>query len=416
MAADVPVGEGMTSHTITIAALRARSFGLNCALAISAMVVSLLVLNHYSYSFTFARITHLGISGFLIIIIILTIFTSILESLCRILERYFKGNWKGSGRLAKYLLRRALQRQIERYDRLRDRVIEADDILRKKAEIAAGEGPVIERRLLWSDFARLREFPARERIGPTRLGNALVAAMDRLGDRYAIAAPIVTPRLMNTLTRRESRNLEAAMLRVDSNTRLCATTIGFSVLFLIAGGLAGSVQIGFFWLGAFISLILARLVYDASVQAATEYGVWLEVAFDLNRIKLLKRLNIAPPQTVDQEKHLYMIVSDMLSGASVHGVEFMYQQKIGKGVRVVKNVMTGDSYYTEQAMAVGRKAKARAKNVNYIKKEEAISSLDLGRLADELMKLRSKLHENPESPQRDSAIGAIADAEAAARG
>lgn len=78
--------------------------------------------------------------------------------------------------------------------------------------------------------------------------------------------------------------------------------------------------------------------------------------------------------------------------------------------------MTGDQYNVEQAMAVGRKAEARADHVQFIKLSGE-GAIDNQKLAQELAALRTAIREDPDASQdeKDEAAGALLEAERSAK-
>jgi hypothetical protein len=74
----------------------------------------------------------------------------------------------------------------------------------------------------------------------------------------------------------------------------------------------------------------------------------------------------------------------------------------------------GDQYKVGQAGAVGPGAHAHHMRFQQIWQEGG-GGLDLKVLAEELSQLRAALKQEPTSPEQDSAIGAVAAAEVAAR-
>jgi hypothetical protein len=77
--------------------------------------------------------------------------------------------------------------------------------------------------------------------------------------------------------------------------------------------------------------------------------------------------------------------------------------------------MSGDSFNVEQAMAVGPKAVAKAKRVQFIKIQGIEAPLDAQRLADELKTLRAAIRdrEDVDPDERDGTLGALLEAQKA---
>jgi hypothetical protein len=77
--------------------------------------------------------------------------------------------------------------------------------------------------------------------------------------------------------------------------------------------------------------------------------------------------------------------------------------------------MSGEQFNTEQAMAVGPNAKAKAKSVTF-NRFSADGGVDPARLKEELASLRSAVRDDPSVAQddKDDAVGALREAEKAA--
>jgi hypothetical protein len=256
----------------------------------------------------------------------------------------------------------------------------------------------------------LSQFPPREQILPTRLGNVLRAAEYRVNERYSLDLAIVYPRLRAVLPDNLNNGLDHAAANMEVAARLSVT----AYFFAIAGLLLAAIQT-YMLLLAPTGILLAGLWYSIAVDRAGYFGTQLEVAFDLHRIPLLQRLNMPVPQSWEEERRAFERVTGFLAGIDDHHLPFVYStsDQSLRRLTIVGNPSFGDSYFVDQAMAVGRNATARARQANFMQfaKDE---NVDLGQLARELSKLREALKDEPDSAMRDSAIGALADAEVAA--
>jgi hypothetical protein len=273
-----------------------------------------------------------------------------------------------------------------------------------------------DERLIASTKILLERYPAPDRLLATALANALRVAEDKVGDRYSLSYSVVFPRLYVILPRKRQRALDNSAARIDFSARL-AFTLGLASL--LALGLASRYSVvglaspysvlGFL---AFLVLwLLARWAYGSSIEYAVAHGEQLEVAFDLYRMDLLRRLNIKVPGNKKEEQDIFATVSRDLAGVAAHNLPFVYSSNRVRAVNVM-----GDQFNVEQAMAVGPDAKAKAKNVYFTQlRDDSGREIDLTQLAQELSKLRAALKDEPDTPERDSALGAIADAEVASK-
>jgi hypothetical protein len=264
-----------------------------------------------------------------------------------------------------------------------------------------------DERLIASTKILLERYPAPDRLLATALANALRVAEDKVGDRYSLSYSVVFPRLYAILPRKRQRALDNSAARIEFSARLSFT---LTLASLLALGLAG--RYAFLSVLAFLALwLLVRGVYDSSIECAVAHGEQLEVAFDLYRMNLLRKLNIKVPDNKKEEQEIFATVSGDLAGAAAHNLPFVYSRNRVRAVNVM-----GDQFNVEQAMAVGPEAKAKAKNVYFTQLRDASGrDIDLTQLAQELSKLRGALKDEPDTPERDSALGAIADAEVASR-
>lgn len=148
-------------------------------------------------------------------------------------------------------------------------------------------------------------YPKRERLMPTRLGNALRAAEDYSKDAYGGGMDTVFwwPRLWPLLPEKVQEEVEEAltpMVALLNFTSLVAiVSIGGS---LYLGGL------GFQREGALVlagGVVLAFISYRAAVAQAQSYGERIRSAVDLYRFDLLRSLHQPLPETLDDEIALW---------------------------------------------------------------------------------------------------------------
>jgi hypothetical protein len=264
-----------------------------------------------------------------------------------------------------------------------------------------------QERSIWAVIALLERFPSASRILPTSLANAVRAAEDKVSARYSLSSTVVFPRLYAILPSKQRLALDRSIARVDFSTRLACTMILAALLILplaIYNWPLSAITYLPLWL-------MMRSTYRSSIEHAVAQGEQMEVAFDLYRMELLRRLNYDVPRDREEERQIFTVVSGVLSGVAAHNLRFVFSESKNRRVTIM-----GDQFNVEQAMAVGPEAKARAKNVYFTQlRDSSGKEIDLEQLAQELGKLRAALKEEPDTPERDSAIGAIADAETASK-
>jgi hypothetical protein len=144
---------------------------------------------------------------------------------------------------------------------------------------------------------KLRSYPPRAAILPTRLGNVLRAAEHRAGSRYGLEATIAWPRLYPLLGDKLTGVLDDLRDQLDLAARFC-------VAFGLATVLSASCLAGHGWWLAVAggTLLGAMLCYRAAVSAAAAYGEAIESAFDLHRFDLLKALHLPLPANLAEER------------------------------------------------------------------------------------------------------------------
>ena len=135
---------------------------------------------------------------------------------------------------------------------------------------------------------------------------------------------------------------------------------------------------------------------------------WTTIAPAVEDHLSLTEENFVEGETAEQlEAYL-----DVLFNLGEHGGAYRHEDR-ERVERVVKYVM-GDEYTIGQAGAVG--PGAHAEHMTFVQSWNALSGeLEMGGLADELAALRRHLREHATEPEQDAAIGALAEAEMAAR-
>lgn len=143
---------------------------------------------------------------------------------------------------------------------------------------------------------RMNDYPTRDRLLPTRLGNALRAGEDEAGDRYDLATNTMFRRLYPVLPDRFGRLIDDARDQLDMTTKLCVTLL---VATVVSAALLAT-HLRWLLLPAGTAL-LAWVAYRAAVRTARTYGDTLSLAFDLYRFDMLKALHYPLPANPAQE-------------------------------------------------------------------------------------------------------------------
>ncbi|MEV6647397.1 hypothetical protein [Amycolatopsis sp. NPDC051371] len=140
-------------------------------------------------------------------------------------------------------------------------------------------------------------YPARDRILPTRLGNALRSGEDSAGRPYGIDAILIAPHLALVAEESHVRYLRDSRQQLDTAVRLCV--VSFVAFLLTTGGLLTD---GWWLLLAMIPYTLSYVAYRASVASAADYMVAVATVIDLNRFKVYERLHIELPDSTAEER------------------------------------------------------------------------------------------------------------------
>lgn len=223
-------------------------------------------------------------------LILITVLAYLLMPLTRPTVRFYEGYWPG------WLYRRFgdIPRWGERavYERMT-----------KDLDQAEVKGD-------WPRFNELQAelfygYPKRERLMPTRLGNALRASEDYSKGAYGDGMDTVFwwPRLWPLLPEKAHEEVEEAltpMVALLNFTSLVAIiSIGGS---LYLGGLGFQKEAVLVFVGG---VVLAFISYRAAVSQAQSYGERIRSAVDLYRFELLRSLHQPLPKTLDDEITLW---------------------------------------------------------------------------------------------------------------
>lgn len=141
-----------------------------------------------------------------------------------------------------------------------------------------------------ADWA-LAHSPEPGELMPTRLGNTLKAAEQRVRHKYGLDPIVCWPRLRLVLPERTARGMAHARNSLDN----CAQTWLWCLLFVLFWTWAA-------WWAALVGLVGAYLAYRALLGAAAAYAEALESVFDLYRRALYESLAWPMPEMPSAER------------------------------------------------------------------------------------------------------------------
>jgi len=119
------------------------------------------------------------------------------------------------------------------------------------------------------------------------LGNTLRAAERRAGERYYLPTVETLPRLYQHLSARLGAAYDAAVDTLDAAARMAVSTAA-------AGLFAAAAYYddpGLWWIPVGL-WVLSFLSYRGAITAAAQYGLFMDIAFDVHRFDLLKALHL----------------------------------------------------------------------------------------------------------------------------
>jgi len=159
---------------------------------------------------------------------------------------------------------------------------------------------------------RVNHYPyVPERILPTRLGNTIAAFEHYPYLRYGIDGQAVWPRLIPFLDKNGFvAYVEKEKSAFDFLLNLTAVTVFLGLECL---GLSCLLLEPQWLLGCVIAVPLVALAYSTLVTNAVYWGDMTKVAFDLYRHDLRKALLVRQPQSLDDEREQWKIISAFLA-------------------------------------------------------------------------------------------------------
>jgi len=131
---------------------------------------------------------------------------------------------------------------------------------------------------------RLHDLPAAAALMPTRLGNILRAAEDRIRDRYGLDPVVCWPHLWLCLDGEAQKELAGARQALDDSVRLWL----WSLLFIVWTWAA-------WWVPIVTAIGCAASYYGVILARARGYAYVMQAAFDLNRRRIYEALNWPVP-------------------------------------------------------------------------------------------------------------------------
>lgn len=248
------------------------------------------------------------LSGTRLVLLALTIacLALVTHSLQLPLVRLLEGYWAWRPHCPVWLATLLVARQRLRLMRLIERTTggspgERDLVATNRREVWLETWALVpEWRQRYATARMNEEFPATDKLLPTRLGNALRAAEEAPRQRYGLDAVAVWPALHSVLGPRIREAVDDQRDQLDFLVRFSAIMGLLVPLTLVKFALSG--RDGMPWLVVPALLALGSwLGYRSAVTAAVLYGVLIRTAFDLHRFDLLRALHLPLPDDSDKE-------------------------------------------------------------------------------------------------------------------
>ena len=248
------------------------------------------------FRLAFAKIESMGIKEGILLVVAVLVFSLLLQPLQLSLVRLLEGYWTVPllpqvGAVFSFpgvAWHRYRRRKLELQTQVKTRP--------SAAELSA---------IAAADWRLRRYYPARDKILPTALGNALRANEEVPQQKYRLDAVVVWPRLYPLLPEPMLGILADRRNQLDLAVRLCAT-------FILAAIVAAATLYRHGWWMAVPAgaLVLAWLSYRGAIAAAIAYGESVQTVFDLYRFELYKVLRLSLPANLAEERVLNEKISD----------------------------------------------------------------------------------------------------------
>lgn len=156
----------------------------------------------------------------------------------------------------------------------------------------------------------VREAPCDEAaIQPTRIGNLMEVASEHPWLAYAMDGRVWWPRLAAVMPGDFRTTLSSVQSPMMALLNLSLVCVGLAITAVLAGILA---RLPVAWVIGFAGagLLLANLCYRAAASQAMELSTQLCVGFDLYRHELLRRMDVAVPQSLEDERALWQALTN----------------------------------------------------------------------------------------------------------
>jgi hypothetical protein len=158
--------------------------------------------------------------------------------------------------------------------------------------------------------ARSRYPDLGHRVMPTRLGNVLRRAEDRIGQQYSLDAITIAPHVAVVAESERAVYLRDSRQEMDLAVRLCSFAMLATVLSTIWLATAG------WWvLLSAVPYTIGYISYRGAVGAAEEWATALAVCIDIDRFRLYEALHVPPPLSTRAERDTNRDLIDLLRGS-----------------------------------------------------------------------------------------------------
>jgi hypothetical protein len=150
-----------------------------------------------------------------------------------------------------------------------------------------------------------------DRVRPTALGNTFALMEEYPYDRYGIDAVAIWPRLQPLLPDSFKSNIANQKLLIDFLLNLVTLAGIFGIEGIIIGLVRAPIQLAL--IGAGIGgLVVAWLLYRASVSVTATMGLFVTTAFDYYRGMVLEKFGLSQPPTIEDEQFLWLRLESFL--------------------------------------------------------------------------------------------------------
>jgi hypothetical protein len=147
-----------------------------------------------------------------------------------------------------------------------------------------------------------------EALQATRIGNLMAVASEHPRLAYAMDGLVWWPRLAQVTPSEFRAGLNGVQYPLMALLNLSLVFVGLAITAILAG-IVGHLPVA--WVISLVGagLLLANLCYRAAVSQAMELSSLLCVGFDLYRHEVLRRMDIAVPQSLEEERSLWQALT-----------------------------------------------------------------------------------------------------------